>query len=511
MANSTSDTLFELITTLSKTEKRFFKLHAGRHTIGEDNNSLQLFDYISKQKTYDEKKLFKDFEGKNFLNKFSIAKYRLYHQILDSLNLFYAKSSIDVELTNSIQSANILFEKGLYNQSKKLLDSVIKKAEKYHLNQIRLQALQAKKQYYEQHFYTTKSAEEFFEMAQEEKDLAEIIAKKSELWYLKTELFKKIHSIGIIRSNDDVKILTKIVRPVLGNKIEAGSIENKYLVHQILSAYYFAIHDSENCFRNLAEIEKLSTQNDVLFKKDKGKYLSLLTNLSYTCIKLRKFEKANHYLETIESLQKEYTQSRDLKVKYFSSYYSLKLFNCIENDTNCDGKDIIEVIEKGLSEYNKDINPIRKAYFYFQLGVYYLAHNNYKQALVSINNVINDKQNLAKEDIFSFAQILQLIIHFELKNYRYLPYVLTSTKRFLKYKNRLYQFESVFLKIISKIKSATITEFELEDILLEFAPEIEKFKDDKFERIAFEYFDFGAWLSSKIKRKSYLEIKKASA
>jgi len=511
MANSTSDTLFELIASLSKSEKRFFKLHAGRHTAGEENNSILLFNYIAKLKTYDENKLFKDFEGKHFLNKFSIAKYRLYHQILDSLNLFYAKSSVKIELSNSIQSANILFEKGLYDQSKKLLDSVIKKAEKHHLNQVKLQALQAKKQYYEQHFYTTKSADAFYEMAQEEKKLATTIAKNSQLWYIKTDLFKKIHSIGIIRSHEDIKVLTNIVQPILSRHIEATTIENKYLIHQILSAYYFAVHDIDNCYKNLVDIEKLNSDTDVLFQKDRGKYLSLLTNLSFSCIKLRKFKEANTYLKTIEGLEKEYTQSRDLKVKYFSSYYSLKLFHCIESDSESDGTEIVKSIEDGLIKFSKDINPIRKAYFHFQLGVYYLAHTNYKQALHSINNVLNDKQNLAKEDIFSFAQILQLIIHFELKNHRYLPYVIASTKRFLKDKNRLYQFEQVFLKIISKVKSATINEFELEDILLEFAPEIENLKHDQLERSAFEYFDFGVWLRSKIDRKSYLEIKKASA
>lgn len=183
----------------------------------------------------------------------------------------------------------------------------------------------------------------------------------------------------------------------------------------------------------------------------------------------------------------------------------------IEKGQESNSDNISAEIIEGLLKYEGKINPIRKAYLYFQLGVYFMAFNDYKQALSNINNVLNDKKNLVKEDIYSFAQILQLIIHLELKNFRYLPYVLASTKRFLKEKNRLYRFEVIFLKIITKIKSEMISNIELEEILIEYEPEINRLREDKFESLAFEYFDFGAWLNSKILRKTYLEVKKASA
>ena len=56
-----------------------------------------------------------------------------------------------------------------------------------------------------------------------------------------------------------------------------------------------------------------------------------------------------------------------------------------------------------------------------------------------------------------------------------------------------------------------ISKIELEEILYEFEPEINLIKNDTFEKKVFEYFDFSAWLKSKIERKPYLEIKKASA
>ena len=50
-----SEDLHKLIKSLSQSEKRFFKIYASRHVIGEQNNYVQLFDAIANQKNYNEK------------------------------------------------------------------------------------------------------------------------------------------------------------------------------------------------------------------------------------------------------------------------------------------------------------------------------------------------------------------------------------------------------------------------------------------------------------------------
>ena len=511
MANTKSDALFVLIHSLTKTEKRFFKLHVGRHTIGEENNSLILFNFIVKMEVYDESQILKEFHGKSFLNKFSITKHRLYQLILDSLNQYHAKSSVENELMGNLQSAKILFSKGLYSQSKKIVNATLKKTERYYLPQLKWQALLLNRKITEQHFYTSLTDKDLGQLKRDELTVIESMSVNAKLWHIKASLFKQIHAIGTIRSEDQIELLKSTVAPLYELPEDLLGSDNEYLFQQILSAYYFAVYDMIQCYQHLMKIKEIYKQNAQLLKKNKGKYLSLLTNLTFVCIKNKHFTEADKYLEEIEKLSSSFDKSRDLKVKYFSSYYSLKLFIGIERGLEPGIEVVLNAIEMGLNEFEGHINPVRSAYLNYQIGVYHLAHNRFKEALTSINKVLNDKQNLVKEDIYSFAQILQLIIHFELKNYRYLPYVLSSTKRFLKEKNRQYKFEQIFLKIIGKIKSENISDFELEDILIDFEPEISQLKADKFEKMAFEYFDFGAWLNSKIKRKSYLEIKKASA
>ena len=61
MPSRSADTLFQLIHSLQKAEKRAFKLYARRHSSNEDLKMIQLFDAIDKMPEYDDAVLLKRF------------------------------------------------------------------------------------------------------------------------------------------------------------------------------------------------------------------------------------------------------------------------------------------------------------------------------------------------------------------------------------------------------------------------------------------------------------------
>ena len=65
MSNHLSDTLFQLIHSLEKSEKRHFKLYIKRSSSKEDLKIVRLFDAMEKLSDYDEKFLLKIFFAKN--------------------------------------------------------------------------------------------------------------------------------------------------------------------------------------------------------------------------------------------------------------------------------------------------------------------------------------------------------------------------------------------------------------------------------------------------------------
>jgi hypothetical protein len=65
MANRFSDTLFQLIHSLGKSEKRHFKLYIKRSSAKEDLKIVQLFDAMDKMQEYDERLLLNSLELKS--------------------------------------------------------------------------------------------------------------------------------------------------------------------------------------------------------------------------------------------------------------------------------------------------------------------------------------------------------------------------------------------------------------------------------------------------------------
>src|SRR6516164_2114578 len=112
MANKPADILFQLVRSLEKSEKRHFKLYIKRSSAKEDLKIIQLFDALDKLPEYDEKALLKKLP---FITKPQLAnlKTHLYKQLLASLRLLKTTENTDLQLSEHMDNARLLYNKGL--------------------------------------------------------------------------------------------------------------------------------------------------------------------------------------------------------------------------------------------------------------------------------------------------------------------------------------------------------------------------------------------------------------
>ena len=505
MSNKASNSLHELIKSLNKSEKRYFKVFSSRHTIGEENNYIKLFDYIDKMDEYDEEVLFGHFKGQSLLNKFSITKARLYSNILKSLDTFHSNSSVDAQIFRSIHSAEILYNKGLYQQAEKILISAEKQAKKHENLNLLLEIKEKQKRLIENDLYSDVKANEIDKMFKAEQETLKEINDYQKLWHIKSLLFQEINKNGKVRAESETLKLQALVNQVNEMDIDKCCTKNKYLFHHIQSAYYFSVNDLELSHYHLNAIVKLLEKNITLSEQQPNIYFSTLTNFIYVSTRLKKFDIAETHLKKLKNLSNP-GLNIDLDIKYFSSTFSLELSLLADKGDYRAALELVPQIEEGYRLYEGHINSLRKAYIDFQVGVIYLGLGEYSTALHWINNILNEGKIDQKQDIYCFAQLINLVLHFELNNNRFLPYAINSTKRYLKNRNRIYKFEELFLKLITQI-SKTNNVFDLQEKLVPIEAQLAKLKKDPKEQIVFEYFDFLSWVRSKIRQKSFLELK----
>src|SRR5690349_23883978 len=121
MSNRPPDILFQLIRSMEKAEKRHFKLYIKRSSSNENLKVVQLFDAVDKLNEYDEKALLKKLPTVQ-KTQLSNLKAHLYKQILASLRLLKSADSIDLQLNEQFDYAHILYKKGLFLQSLRILE-----------------------------------------------------------------------------------------------------------------------------------------------------------------------------------------------------------------------------------------------------------------------------------------------------------------------------------------------------------------------------------------------------
>jgi hypothetical protein len=123
-----------------------------------------------------------------------------------------------------------------------------------------------------------------------------------------------------------------------------------------------------------------------------------------------------------------------------------------------------------------------------------------------LNELINDNETMLRQDIYSFARVLNMFIHYELDNQSLLTYHINSTKRILSKSDRNYVIESYLIESIQKLnriqtKSERIEHFQ------NMKRDIETMMKDHREKVILEYFDLGLWIESKLKGTTMHELR----
>jgi hypothetical protein len=129
---SQKDDLYDLVRSLSPSEKRYFKLHADKHSSSEYKRHYEkLFDALNNwpEQDYDEKEFKKRNRGKSFLKNLSAEKGYLYDLILKILRNYNSQNDPEIRLQEMIININLLINKGLKSQAYKLIEKAQKLAD----------------------------------------------------------------------------------------------------------------------------------------------------------------------------------------------------------------------------------------------------------------------------------------------------------------------------------------------------------------------------------------------
>ena len=500
MPNSNSDQLFQLIKSLTKSEKRYFKIYVTRLKSGKDAKFLKLFNIIDKQKDFDEKEILKKEKGIK-PSQLSNLKANLYKQILKSLRNTTSSDDLNMSIRESLDYSKILYNKCLYDPCFKLLEKTKRLAEKYERPAVLFDIIEFEKNLVG-NFIKVNIQEKVKELTIEGEQTLNQLKNINTFTNLSLNLYAFYLKIGYIRDQKDFGIANSFLYSSLPIfKEETLSFEEKIHLYHSLTSYHFFIQDFNRAYEySMKWIELFDNKPESIMSRTEM-YLKAVNSLLKAQNKLFKYKE---FVDTV----KRFDEIKKNKNVYFS--YNIKLilfkyasFNKINQHFMLgdfdEGIKIIPPMAKELDKYANKMDFHSIMIYYYKFACMYFGCDEYQKASSWLNKIINTKDIDLRADILSFARILNLICHYEMENFELVDYYIKSTYRFLLKKQDFHVFQKYILKFLRRL--GYISRSELTNAFKELYEQLLPLTNDPYEKRAFIYFDIISWLESKIQKR----------
>ncbi|MFT5385644.1 MAG: hypothetical protein ACI81W_003052 [Saprospiraceae bacterium] len=500
-----TDHLFNLIKTLTKSEKRNFKLYVNRIGGKENAKFIQLFDVLEKQSEYDEDQICIKIPS---IKKAQVSnlKRHLYRQLLISLRLIHIQRNIDIEIREQLDFAKILYNKGLYLQSLKLLDRIKSIAYEYQQDSLHLEIIEFEK--YIESGYITRSMETRADnLSEESEKRIRIIQTTGKLSNLSLRLYGLYIKTGHTRNQKDAYIVSEFFKsnlPVVDiNKL---TFYEKVYFYQSHVWYNYILQDFLKCYSNARRGVGLFEKNPQMIRSDPSTYLKGYNNLLATLFYIGDHPKFKKSLESFGQVTKVLHEELNTNGKLLCFQYlqTAQINGHFIEGTFKEGVRLIPEIETGLENFKYHLDQHRVMVFYYKIACMYFGANQNDKALDYLNKIINFKAGALREDIQCFARILHLICHYELGNIDLLEYIIKSVYRFLAKMEDLNMVQTEVLKFLRK--ALYLDKAELRKAFLNLKNKLEILSSHPYEKRSFLYLDIISWLESKLSNKHIGDI-----
>ncbi|RNC88310.1 MAG: hypothetical protein ED556_03760 [Winogradskyella sp.] len=504
MTKAQKDNLFLLIKSLTKSEKRQFKLYVGRLGVNSDSKFLNLFNLLDKSSQYDEAAILKA----DIVKKQQLAnvKAHLYKQILISLKLNPSHQNIRSQIREQLDFASILYHKGLYKQSLKLLDKSKEVAIKNEEKNLAYEIVELEK-IIETQYITRSISGRADELSIQAKELSRLNVITSKLSNLSLQLYGIFLKTGYAKNEEEANEITTYFNNRLPEySIKELGFREKLWLYKVYLWYSFLLQDFKNCYKYASKWVNLFYENPSMIRLNPVFFLKGNNYLLEALFFIGNREKFKNALSKLEEIKNGNSLPKDENVEALSFLYiNLNKVNLHFMDGSFDeGLELIPKIEGELTGYKNRIDEHHAMIFYYKFASLHFGAGNNKKCIEYLDRIISNKSLSMREDLLCFSRVLNLVAHYEAGLDYHLESLLRSTYKFLIKMNDLHEVQKEMIKFIRGLQD--IYPHDLKKAFKKLHETLKTYEEHPYERRAFLYLDIISWLESKIENKQVGEI-----
>ncbi|MDB4534642.1 hypothetical protein N9242_07210, partial [Vicingaceae bacterium] len=448
-------------------------------------------------------------KDKKLTNNLSSVKVQLYNLILKNLRQYNPTNRTVYELRMQMDIIDILFEKGLYSQCKKVLKKAQDTARKYE-DYIIIDALSI----YEYEIAVKESSYDDIQhyinvTFPEVKEIRKTNEMLAEYEYLLASI-----KLLVLKSNRSGLTIdkSKFEKLVQHDLLQAEVNSQPYrcqIDHHVIWGYYHhvMVEKKETYFHRKKVLDLIEKHPHEILEHPKEWIKNarlLLVTLGYH----KMYEELYAEQARIESMIDKISETKktqNLNAEIYNTIYIIKLDMDIDRGLFKQSSKYAKEVKTHFKTYENQIDLNSKMVMYFNFSYAYFGNQEYQKSLKWINELINNNYGNVRMDLQCMARIMNIVIHYELGNYELISSLVRSTNRFFIKVNRKFEVETSFLKFANK----NLQEEYSMELYNSFNKQIESLKEiviTPFEKKTIENFDIISWLKTKTESKTMEEI-----
>jgi hypothetical protein len=425
----TKDSLYQLVHSLSKTEKRYFKVYSTRHIIGEENNYIVLFDLLDEMRAFDAELLRQRLAQAGIGGNHSALKAYLYKLILKAMRAFHAERSSRIRLRDLLTDAEFLIERGLYSQADDLLQKAKEDAQARGSLLGLLEIVELSSQRI---------------MSQETVQLPErvdaVFAERGQIQAaLKMEgLVAKTYLQVLARHRKHGHLLHEPQRSEVIALAEslAAAIDPARLTPLARTRYAHIRMLHAECLGDPQQVLAASRAHVAAWEEagwlaaeSPTHYRRALANLLAA---LFKADQITAFPEVLARLKSIPAAHHDDEAETFQNAAFYEFLYHLNRAALGEAARLVPGIKAGLDRYESKISKSREISFRFNICLLYFFMGQWSDALKWLNRLRDERPSEQRLDVQAVLRIFELILHYELDHLDLLENKLRAARRHFK-------------------------------------------------------------------------------
>ncbi len=489
--------IFEIVQSLTKEEKRQFKIFLANKPYKGDQKVLTLFDLVNKPNPMTEDKILSQIYPNGSKNNYYQLKNRLLDDLERTLFLLHLANDDKSKLLYQLGLVKIYTQKLLYKEAYDLLKKMERQAAKkeYHdllliiYEEITLMAME----------YDAINLRKYLDKQRENIQQYQALLEINQLIrHVVYRLSRSNYTIKDLQLNEELEVIQRELQ-LKAELLQSPKIQ-------------FKIHDSIKRLllrkQQYADLERYLVDSFADFEK-KGLYHldthpKKIVNIVWiinSMFKRFRFQAAAEYLVLLKKALDQY--NKQFQAKFIWTYYQCQITLFFYSD-QCEAA--LKLLHQLEQENRPKGQPFFDLFIYLNLVSIYYCCKDLSQAMQHIAKLLtNDLYKSLPKELQLRLTLIEILLHYDNEDMLFLEYkIAQANKKFRSlFKEEAYAKDKAFLKIINKC-TQQLHPFE--------SPKIKKMVEDylnsvpPFEPGSEEGISYKIWFRSKLEGKDYYAL-----